>query len=72
MPGNSGCNVADTIWLLYHYNKVQQLIKTWVGVPSTQVTLYSWSISLMPGNSGCSRYNSAIMQPIAQMSIGEL
>ena len=34
--------------------------------------LNSWSSSEVPGNSGLSMYSSAIIQPNAQMSIGEL
>lgn len=46
--------------------------QTLAGVPSTDVTLNISSTSLLPGNSGLSVYNSAIIHPTAHMSIGEL
>lgn len=45
---------------------------TFLGVPSTWQILKIVSISLAPGKSGRSVYTSAMMQPTAQMSMGEL
>ena len=41
------------------------------GLPSTAHSLYSWSTSDAPGNSGRSVNNSAMMAPHANWSIGE-
>ena len=46
--------------------------QTFDGVPRTASILNIVSISLLPGKSGLSMYNSAIMQPTAHTSIGEL
>ena len=53
-------------------NFAQHVLHTFDGVPRTLHTLKISSISLLPGNSGLSVYSSAMMQPTAQMSIGEL
>ena len=45
---------------------------TFDGVPRTVDTLKSWSISLLPGKMGRSVYSSAMMQPSAHTSMGEL
>ena len=45
---------------------------TLVGVPITEHILKIISTSLDPGNMGLSVYNSAIIQPQAKISIGEL
>ena len=47
-------------------------ISTFVGVPSTEQILKISSTSLVPGKSGLSVYTSAMMQPTAHRSIGEL
>jgi hypothetical protein len=43
-----------------------------LGVPRTLQILLSYSISDEPEKSGTSMYNSAIMQPSAKISTGEL
>ena len=45
---------------------------TFLGVPSTWQILKIVSISLAPGKSGRRVYTSAMIQPTAQMSMGEL
>lgn len=45
---------------------------TFLGVPNTWQILKIVSISLAPGKSGRRVYTSAMMQPTAQMSMGEL
>ena len=45
---------------------------TFFGVPNTWQILKIVSISLAPGKSGLRVYTSAMMQPTAQMSMGEL
>lgn len=45
---------------------------TLVGVPRTEQSLNSSSTSLAPGNSGLNVYTSAMMQPTAHRSMGEL
>ena len=45
---------------------------TLVGVPSTEQILKSWSTSLLPGKRGRKVYTSAMMQPTAHRSTGEL
>lgn len=45
---------------------------TFLGVPRTEHILKIWSISELPGNRGLKVYNSAIIQPTAQISMGEL
>lgn len=47
-------------------------IVTFFGVPNTWQILKIVSISLAPGKSGRRVYTSAMMQPTAQMSMGEL
>ena len=42
------------------------------GVPMTEQILNTSSISELPGKSGRNVYNSAMMQPTAQMSIGQV
>ena len=53
-------------------NKNMFTLHTFDGVPRTLQILKISSISLLPGNSGLSVYSSAIMQPTAQISMGEL
>lgn len=53
-------------------NKNMVTLHTFDGVPRTLQILKISSISLLPGNSGLSVYSSAMMQPTAQMSMGEL
>ena len=43
---------------------------TSVGVPSKEKMVPSWSVSFLPGNSGCPLVSSAKMQPALQMSTG--
>ena len=45
---------------------------TFVGVPKTAHILNIISTSLLPGNNGLNVYNSAIIAPHAQISMGEL
>lgn len=45
---------------------------TFFGVPNSWQILKMVSISLAPGKSGLRVYTSAMMQPTAQMSMGEL
>lgn len=47
-------------------------VVTFFGVPNTWQILKMVSISLAPGKSGLRVYTSAMMQPTAQMSMGEL
>ena len=42
------------------------------GVPKIFTILFSWSVSLLPGKRGQKLYSSAIMQPRAKISTGEL
>lgn len=42
------------------------------GQPSIANIFWSWSLSLTPGNKGKPVYSSAMMAPIAKISIGEL
>nr|GMC87856.1 Os03g0841850 [Ipomoea batatas] len=45
------------------------LISSLVGVPKTCIVSTSWSTPLSPGNNGCTRSNSAMTQPVDQISI---
>ena len=45
---------------------------TLVGEPRTEQILKIWSTEPVPGNSGLKLYTSAMMEPTAQMSMGEL
>lgn len=53
-------------------NKVPSGHSYSVGVPITEQILINWSLSETPGNNGQSLYNSAIIQPTANISMGEL
>lgn len=39
-----------------------------VGVPKTDIILWTWSKKSSPGNKGCLPYSSAIIQPTDQIS----
>jgi len=39
-----------------------------VGVPKTDIILWTWSKKSSPGNKGCLPYNSAIIQPTDHIS----
>lgn len=43
-------------------------ISSGVGVPKTEMILWTWSKKSYPGNNGCLPYSSAIIQPTDQIS----